>query len=126
MGGILSYYDRRRLRPHTWLLMDRLALVVVKLGSRSKGMAARQRTRGVLRRVLSRELALHVIVQVFGVRWWVVASHWQSARHHGRSCLSWELREAVAANLAAEAALCLLGAVDNVAPVASATLRQTS
>jgi hypothetical protein len=41
MEGILSYYDRGRLRPHAGLLMHRLALVVVEVGGSSKGMAAR-------------------------------------------------------------------------------------
>lgn len=124
MGGILSYDDRGRLGPHARLLVHRLALVVVEVGSRSKWMAARKRARGVLQRVLAGELALHVIVHVVGM-WWV-ASYWQSARHHGRSCLSWELREAVAANLAAEAALDRLGTVNNLAPVAGASLRRAA
>jgi hypothetical protein len=126
MGCVLPYDDRGRLRPDAWLLVYRLALVVVEFGSRSKWMAARQRARGILYGVLAGELALHVTGHVFGVWWWVVASDWQSARHHGRSCLSGELRETVAANLAAEAALDRLGAVDNLAPVAGASLRQTS
>jgi hypothetical protein len=126
MGCVLAYDDGRWLRSHTRLLMNRLPFVVVVVCGCSKRMATRQGTRSILRRVLAGELALHVAGHVFWT-WGAVTStsYWQSARHHGRSCLSWKLRKAVAANLPAEAPLRRLGTVDNVAPVA-ASLRQTS
>ena len=60
MGGILAYNDGGWLRADTRLLMDRLALVVVEVGSRSKRAAAGHGTRSKVHRVLTRELALHV------------------------------------------------------------------
>ena len=129
MRRVLANDNSRWLRSHSGLLVYRLALVSVVVRGGPDRMATRQSTRGILRGVLAGELVLHVAGHVFRVWVWVrravtSTSDWQSARHHWRSCLAWKLREAVAANLPAEAALRRLGAVNNVAPVA-ASLRQT-
>ena len=129
MRRVMADDNSRWLGSHSRLLVYRLALVPVVVRGRPKKMATRQSTRGILRGVLTGELVLHVARHVVRVWVWVrrtvtSTSDWQSARHHRRSCLAWKLREAVAANLPAEAALRRLGAVNNVAPVA-ANLRQT-
>jgi hypothetical protein len=123
MRRVLADDNSRWLRSHSGLLVYRLALVPVVVRGGPERMATRQSTRGILRGVLAGELVLHVAGHVFWV-WVTSTSDWQSARHHGRSCLVWKLRETVAANLPAKAALRRLGAVNNIAPVA-ASLRQT-
>lgn len=122
MRCVLTYDDRGWLRPDARLLMHRLALVIVKVCCGTKRIASGQGTRCILHGILTRELVLHV-ARHSSCRW--PAPCWQSARHHGRSCLTWKRREAVARNLAAEAALDGLWALYNVAPVA-AGLRHAS
>ena len=53
-------YERTLLRSNTRLVMHRLTLVSVVVGSLTKRMAARHRPRRILCRVLAGELALHV------------------------------------------------------------------
>ena len=98
-------YERTLLGSNARLVMDRLALVSVVIGSLSIRMAAWQSARGIVHRVLAGKLALDVARHFVGMVW-DVCSHRQSAGHHGRSCLGRKVRKAVVgAKLAAGGAL---------------------
>jgi len=104
MGGVVVY-ERTLLGPNARLVVHRLALVSVVIGSLSIRMAAWQSARGIVHRVLAGKLALDVAGHSVGMVWRDICSHRQSAGHHGRSCLGRKLRKAVGAKLATGGAL---------------------
>jgi len=110
MGRVVAYNDGWRLWTDARLVVDRGTAVLVIVCCCSERIRAGQRARGKGCRVHAGKLLVDVAAQ---------RADRQSARHHGRSCLAGQGREAVARRGAAEGASGEGGAVDDFAPVAA-------